>query len=165
MQTNNRLFDDLARVASGAFNTLSGLREEIETRVRERVERMAADLDLVTREEFDAVRTMAAKARAAQEELETRVAKLEAEFQAAHEPRPVATKAPRAMLTPSSSAPNAVPMAMTATPITNSSRDRRPAKNPTSRGRKYIPAQSGGRRAKRSLTPRARGRSASRGGR
>ena len=69
MQTSNRLFDDLARVASGAFNTLSGLREEIETRVRERVERMAADLDLVTREEFDAVRTMAAKARAGQEEL------------------------------------------------------------------------------------------------
>jgi BMFP domain-containing protein YqiC len=96
MQTNNRLFDDLARVASGAFNTLSGLREEIETRVRERVERMAADLDLVTREEFDAVRTMAAKARAAQEEMETRMAKLEAELQAAREARPAATKAPRA---------------------------------------------------------------------
>jgi len=96
MQTNNRLFDDLARVASGAFNTLSGLREEIETRVRERVERMAADLDLVTREEFDAVRTMAAKARAAQEELEARVAKLEAELQAAREVPPAPTKAPRA---------------------------------------------------------------------
>jgi len=77
MQTSNRLFDDLARVASGAFNTLSGLREEIETRVRERVERMAADLDLVTREEFDAVREMAAKARAGQEELEAKVARLE----------------------------------------------------------------------------------------
>ena len=75
MQTSNRLFDDLARVASGAFNTLSGLREEIETRVRERVERMAADLDLVTREEFDAVRTMAAKARAGQEELAAKVAR------------------------------------------------------------------------------------------
>ena len=59
MQTSNRLFDDLARVASGAFNTLSGLREEIETRVRERVERMASDLDLVNREDFDAVRAMA----------------------------------------------------------------------------------------------------------
>jgi BMFP domain-containing protein YqiC len=78
MQTSNRLFDDLARVASGAFNTLSGLREEVETRVRERVERMAADLDLVTREEFDAVRAMAVKAREAQEELEARVARLEA---------------------------------------------------------------------------------------
>ena len=78
MQTSNRLFDDLARVASGAFHTLSGLREEIETRVRERVERMAADLDLVTREEFDAVRTMAANARAAQEELAAKVTELEA---------------------------------------------------------------------------------------
>jgi BMFP domain-containing protein YqiC len=81
MQTSNRLFDDLARVASGAFNTLSGLREEIETRVRERVERMAADLDLVSREEFDAVRAMAAKARSGQEELEVKVAKLEAELE------------------------------------------------------------------------------------
>jgi hypothetical protein len=80
MQTSNRLFDDLARVASGAFNTLSGLREEIETRVRERVERMAADLDLVTREEFDAVRAMAAKARESQEELEAKVTRLEAQL-------------------------------------------------------------------------------------
>ena len=80
MQTSNRLFDDLARVASGAFSTLSGLREEIETRVRERVERMAADLDLITREEFDAVRTMAANARAGQEELAAKVATLEAEL-------------------------------------------------------------------------------------
>lgn len=83
MQTSNRLFDDLARVASGAFSTLSGLREEIETRVRERVERMAADLDLITREEFDAVRTMAAKARTAQEELAAKVATLEAELRGA----------------------------------------------------------------------------------
>jgi BMFP domain-containing protein YqiC len=80
MQTSNRLFDDLARVASGAFNTLSGLREEIETRVRERVERMAADLDLVTREEFEAVRAMAAKARAGQDELAAKVAALEAQL-------------------------------------------------------------------------------------
>ena len=80
MQTSNRLFDDLARVASGAFSTLSGLREEIETRVRERVERMAADLDLVTREELDAVRTMAANARTAQEELGVKIAALEVEL-------------------------------------------------------------------------------------
>lgn len=80
MQTENRLFNDLARVASGALNTFSGLREEIETRVRERVERLAADMDLVTREEFDAVRTMAAKARAAQEELEEKLSRLEAEL-------------------------------------------------------------------------------------
>ncbi len=78
MQTENRLFDDLARVASGALATLGALREEIEARVRERVERLAADLDLVTREEFEAAREMAARAREAQEALETRVAALEA---------------------------------------------------------------------------------------
>ena len=97
MQTSNRLFDDLARVASGAFSTLSGLREEIETRVRERVERMAADLDLVTREELDAVRTMAANARAGQEELTAKVATLEAELAALRVGRPVKAPAkPRA---------------------------------------------------------------------
>jgi BMFP domain-containing protein YqiC len=98
MQTSNRLFDDLARVASGAFSTLSGLREEIETRVRERVERMAADLDLVTREEFDAVRAMAAKARAAQEELAAKVAALEAELagsRAAPAPKAAKPRGPR----------------------------------------------------------------------
>jgi len=94
MQTSNRLFDDLARVASGAFSTLSGLREEIETRVRERVERMAADLDLVTREEFDAVRTMAANARAGQEALEARLAVLEAELAATRTPKQTAKRAP-----------------------------------------------------------------------
>ncbi len=78
MQTENRLFDDLARVASGALATLGALREEIEARVKERVERLAADLDLVTREEFEAVREMAARAREAQEVLEARVGQLEA---------------------------------------------------------------------------------------
>lgn len=82
MQTSSRLFDDLAKVASGAFNTLSGLREEIETRVRERVERFAADMDLVTREELDATKAMAATARAEQEDLAAKVAALEARIAA-----------------------------------------------------------------------------------
>jgi len=80
MQTSNRLFDDFAKVASGAMNTLGGLREEVETRVRERLERVAADMDLVTREEFDAVRAMATKARSEQEELAGKLARLEAEL-------------------------------------------------------------------------------------
>jgi BMFP domain-containing protein YqiC len=80
MQTSNRLFDDFAKVASGAFHTLGGLREEIETRVRERIERMAADMNLVTREEFDAVQAMAAKARAEQESMAIRLAAMEAEL-------------------------------------------------------------------------------------
>jgi BMFP domain-containing protein YqiC len=78
MQTSNRFFDDFAKMASGALHTLGGLREEIETRVRERVERWAADMDLVTREEFDAVSAMAAKAREEQERIAVRLAVLEA---------------------------------------------------------------------------------------
>ena len=78
MQTNNRLFDDIAKMASGALHTLGGLREEVETRVRERIERLAVDMDLVTREEFEAARAMAAKAREEQEALAARLAKVEA---------------------------------------------------------------------------------------
>ncbi len=77
MQTENRLFDDLARVASGAINTLGGVREEIELRFKERLERLAAEMDLVTREEFDAVQAMAAKARAEQESQKARLDRLE----------------------------------------------------------------------------------------
>jgi BMFP domain-containing protein YqiC len=77
MQTENRLLDDLARMANGALNTLSGLRDEIESRVRERVERMLADMDMVPREEFDAVKAMAQKARAEQEDLAAKVKELE----------------------------------------------------------------------------------------
>ena len=77
MQTENRLFDDLARVAGGAFSTLTSLREEVETRVRERVVRLLADMDLVPREEFEAVRAMAQKARMEQEALAARLDELE----------------------------------------------------------------------------------------
>jgi BMFP domain-containing protein YqiC len=77
MQTDNRLLDDLARMANGALNTLSSVREEIESRVRERVERMLADMDMVPREEFEAVKAMAQAARTEQEDLAARLAELE----------------------------------------------------------------------------------------
>ncbi len=82
MQTSNRLFEDLARVASGALSTLSGLREEVETRIRERIERLVVEMDLVPREEFEAVREMLARAREEQERLAERVAALEERLQA-----------------------------------------------------------------------------------
>ncbi|HVA11951.1 MAG TPA: accessory factor UbiK family protein [Stellaceae bacterium] len=78
MPTQNRLLDDLARVATGALGAFGGMRGEVETRFREQFERILGRMNLVTREEFEAVRTMAAKARAAQEALEQRVAALEA---------------------------------------------------------------------------------------
>jgi BMFP domain-containing protein YqiC len=77
MQTNNRFFDDLARVASGAASTLAGIRQELDAMVRQRFERMISDFDLVTRDEFEAVKATAANARAEQEALENRVAALE----------------------------------------------------------------------------------------
>lgn len=78
MQTQNRLLDDLARVAGGALGVAAGVREEVEARLRDQFERVLQRMDLVTREEFEAVRAMAAKARAEQEALAERLAALEA---------------------------------------------------------------------------------------
>ena len=88
MQTQNRFFDDLARVAAGAMGTLSGMRSEVESRVREQFERVLAGMDLVSRDEFEAVKAMAAKARTEQEDLQRRVTELESQIAAlaAHEP-------------------------------------------------------------------------------
>ncbi len=80
MQSQNRLLDDLAKVATSAMGTLSGVREEVEAQVRQRLERVLGQMDLVTREEFDAVKAMTAKARAEQEALEARLASLEAKL-------------------------------------------------------------------------------------
>jgi BMFP domain-containing protein YqiC len=80
MQTQNRLLDDLARVATGALGAFTGMREEVETRMKEQFERVLGRMNLATREEYDAVKAMAAKARAAQEALEKRVAALEAKL-------------------------------------------------------------------------------------
>jgi BMFP domain-containing protein YqiC len=77
MQTRNRLFDDAARIAGGAVGTLAGAKREIEALVRQQLERMLTSLDLVTRDELEAVKEMAAKARSEQEVLEERLAALE----------------------------------------------------------------------------------------
>jgi BMFP domain-containing protein YqiC len=82
MQTQNRLFDDIARVAAGAIGTLSGVKGEVEARLREQLERVLAGMDLVSREEFEAVKAMAANARAEQEDLARRVADLESRLAA-----------------------------------------------------------------------------------
>jgi BMFP domain-containing protein YqiC len=82
MQTETRIFDDLAKVASGALHALGGVKDEIETRFRERLERLAAEMELVTREEVEAVRGMASKARMEQEALAARVSALETELAA-----------------------------------------------------------------------------------
>jgi BMFP domain-containing protein YqiC len=78
MQTENRWFDDIARAANGALGALSGLRDEIESQVRSRVDNWLKAQNFVTREEFEAVKAMAAKARLENEELSARLVRLEA---------------------------------------------------------------------------------------
>jgi len=88
MQTRSRVFDDLAKVAGGAVSTLSGIKAEIEVLVRQRIERLLVEADMVPRDEFDAVKAMAAKARGEQEKLERRVRDLEARLGVKAPPRP-----------------------------------------------------------------------------
>jgi BMFP domain-containing protein YqiC len=78
MQTDNKLLDDLARVAASALGTLQGVRDEVEARLRDQFERILNSMDLVTREEFDAVKAMAVTARCENESLKTRIEALEA---------------------------------------------------------------------------------------
>ena len=78
MQSNNRIFEDAARLAEGAMGTAVAMKREVETLVRAQFERILAGMDLVKRDEFEAVREMAANARAEQERLAERVAALEA---------------------------------------------------------------------------------------
>jgi BMFP domain-containing protein YqiC len=77
MQGQNRFFDDVARVASGAMGALSGVRGEVEARLRDQLERVLAGMDLVSREEFEAVKAMAAKARDEQELLRRQLEAIE----------------------------------------------------------------------------------------
>lgn len=95
MQTSNRLFDDLAKVANGAVSTLNSMKSEIEAMIRHRIERILVDTDLVARDEFDAVSAVAAEARLQQEKLEIRVAKLESQL-AAKSKRSTPTKPKKA---------------------------------------------------------------------
>ncbi len=97
MQSRNRLFDDLSRLADGAASTVAGIRGEIETLVRHQLERLLADMDVVPREEFEAVKAVAAKARTEQEKLQKRVAALEAKLAAPAKPaRTPRKRAPKA---------------------------------------------------------------------
>ncbi len=80
MSKGPRIFDDMAKLASGAASTFAGFRGEVEALVRQQMERLLAEMDVTPREEFEAARDMAAKARSEQEKLEKRVAALEAKL-------------------------------------------------------------------------------------
>ena len=80
MQTRNRLLGDIARVANGAAGVATGMRDEIESIVQQRLERVLSRLNLVTREEFEVVRELAAKARQEQEALQKRLDEIDKEL-------------------------------------------------------------------------------------
>lgn len=77
MQSQNRFFEDLAKLASGAAGTLAGVGREMEASMRQAVERMIGGMDLVSRDEFEAVKAMAATARAEADALKARLDALE----------------------------------------------------------------------------------------
>jgi BMFP domain-containing protein YqiC len=77
-QTQNRFFDEMAKLFNDAASVAQGVKREAETVFRTQMERLVADLDLVKREDFEVVRDMASRARAENEDLKRRVAELEA---------------------------------------------------------------------------------------
>ena len=77
-QTSNRILDEMARLMNDAAGVAQGVRREFDTLLRNQAERMLRDLDVVKREEFEAVKEMAQLAREENEALKARIAALEA---------------------------------------------------------------------------------------
>ena len=78
MQTRNKIFDDISQLMTNAMGVAQGAKDEAETAMKSWMDRWLADRNFVTRDEFDAVRAMAEKARAENEDLKARIAALEA---------------------------------------------------------------------------------------
>jgi BMFP domain-containing protein YqiC len=79
-QTTNRFLDELSKLLTDAAGAAQGMRREVETLMKAQGERILRDMDVVQREEFEAVKEMAAKARDENERLSARVAELEREL-------------------------------------------------------------------------------------
>lgn len=77
MNTNNRFFDDIGKMMTSAAGVAKGVKDEADTAIRNKMERWLSEMDLVTREEFDAVRAMAQKAREENDALKARLDALE----------------------------------------------------------------------------------------
>ena len=77
MQTRSKIFDDISQLMTNAMGVAQGAKDEAETAMKGMIDRWLADRDFVTREEFDAVRAMAQKAREENEALQARIEALE----------------------------------------------------------------------------------------
>ena len=94
-QTTSRFFDELAKLMTDAAGAAQGVRSEVETVIRGQAERILNELDIVQREEFEAVKAMAQKAREQNDRLEERLSVLEARIDGARPDGPVARERPR----------------------------------------------------------------------
>ncbi len=95
MQSSNRLFGDIARLASGAMSMAAGAKTELEQLIQQRVERFLNEKGWVAREEFDAVRSLAQRAREEQEKIHERLGHIEKKLSAKSKgkSRPTVSKA------------------------------------------------------------------------
>ena len=93
-QTTNRFFDEIARLMNDAAGVASGVRREFDTMFRNQADRVLRDLDVVKREEFEAVKEMARLAREENDALKARVAVLEARLGATGQNPPMPEQAP-----------------------------------------------------------------------
>ena len=95
MNTPNRLLDEVARLVTDAAGAAQGVRREVETVVKTQMQRILADMDVVTREEFEAVREMAIMAREENERLAARLDAMSGPVAAA-EAKPAKARTPKA---------------------------------------------------------------------
>ncbi len=79
-QTTNRFFDEFSKLLTDAAGAAQGMRREVETLMKAQAERVLRSMDVVQREEFEAVKEMAAKARDENERLSARISELESEL-------------------------------------------------------------------------------------
>ncbi len=122
MQSQNKILDDMAKVASSAMGVAAGLRGEVEARFREQLERLLTQMDLVPREEFDAIKAVAVKAREEQEALSAQVATLErrlAALEAAHKAESKGMRAPQPAAPQSAAPQSAAPQSAAPKPATD----------------------------------------------
>jgi BMFP domain-containing protein YqiC len=94
MQSQNRMLDDLVKMMNGAAGTIAGMGREAEGSFRDRMREWVGGLDMVSREEFDAVKAMAAAARDQNAALEARIAALEANAAKPAKTKPAAKSPP-----------------------------------------------------------------------
>ena len=99
MQTRNPLIDDLTKMASGAMGALTGVKDEVEARIRDQIAKILDGMDIPRRDEFDAVKAMAAKARSENAALNKRLVAMEEVIQslnAKSKPKAAAAAKPKA---------------------------------------------------------------------